>query len=136
MSSIKFTKERNYLEKRLENLKRFNSRQEKDSLLSEDNTSTGLAKILSNITPDNKKEAYAFITELRKISVSDIIDLMVTCPHCKQINNFNVDVDEFLNLDEQYSFRNQAVPVGLFENPEDIINIADIESMSVRIYRN
>ena len=134
MKQSLFTKETKYLENRLAKIDRFNSGQEKDGLLSEDSSALGIAKILSNITPTSEQEAYAFLIELRKISVSDILDLIVTCPNCNTVNNYQANVDDFLNLNERFRFKETTLPVGIFSEPSDIINNTNIDDLSIAEY--
>jgi len=104
----------------LNNLKRYNTFQEKEGMLyslDDEKTAMKMAKILGS-NPNNEFEAIAFIFKLREISVSDLIDLNHVCPECDYMNLQVVSIPNmfFKDLDNI----DESVPIGLFNDIEDI----------------
>ncbi len=115
---MEYLKSKNFLEDKLNSLKKYTTYQEKEALLLEDDASfSETVAILSDITPINELEAVAMIFKLREISVSDIIELTQTCPHCNYPDIHQIEIKEFFNFKSTLD-----IPIGLFENIDDIIN--------------
>ena len=127
---MKYTKSKNYLNDRFKKLKKYTSSQELEVLLLEDNaTPIEVLSILSNIKTTNETEAMAFIFKLREISVSDLIEITKSCSECNYMNVHNIEIDEFFNLDI-----NTELPLGIFSEPEDIINTKTANKLILKEY--
>lgn len=133
---INFLVSLNFLEERLQQLKRFNSSQERDALLIDDDESDiEILKCLTDIKPINNLEASAFLLKLREISVGDELELMVTCPHCKIMNDPRIDLSTIFALDNPYFLEDGTqIPVGLFEDISEIINTLEADKLSMKEY--
>jgi len=123
MNDIEFKVEHNFLKKRLESIKRFTCKEEKEILLTgEDSTSfSEICDILKITKPINELEGIAFIIKSSEHSVSDIYSSMDECPNCGIINENIIELENIINIDIE-----SDIPIGLFDTPEDIINNTDI----------
>jgi len=126
---IKFSKPRDYLEKKLKTIPRYKTREEREVLLLEDNESLDtVLKILLNIKSLNDLETLAILIKAREISVSDLLSGMIECPNCKIVNDYNIDLSEVINLDPDFLMTTEEnekypnFPIGLFNNVDEIIN--------------
>ena len=121
----------NFFFDRLNQLKRFNTLQEKNALLVEDTEPvSSILKELTDLTPINELEAQAFLLKLREISVGDEIELIVTCPHCNTMNNPFFPIEKCFNK-IPLKFKGKKIPYGLFTTPETIINT---DNLSLKDY--
>jgi len=120
----------------INNLKRYNSGQEKEALLylmEDDITALKTAQILG-ANPKNEFEALAFIFKLREISVSDLIDLTYTCVNkdCKYQDALHISIPDMFWKDDELD---EAVPIGLFQDLDSIEeDIKDINILSIMDY--
>ena len=126
---MKFIKEHNFLEKRLEKIGRYNSLAEKNVLLEDDLSNIEVFKLLypnSELDPINEIEASAFILKGIENSLNDYIDGMQECS-CGVLNDFNLDIEEMINTNIE-----TKLPIGLFENLEEFIE--DPDELTVKEY--
>lgn len=130
----------NDLEQKLNKLKRFNTLQEKNALLVEDEKP--IYDVVSELTdqiPENELEANMFLLKLREISVSDTIDMIITCPHCGALNDNSISLENFININSPKIFKDSSgksikLPIGCFNSVEDIINNKEAERLTLKEY--
>jgi hypothetical protein len=144
-SKIKFTKERNYLQNKLKKLPRYCTSQEKEVLLIDESESTYadyldilLPNLPENLKPINEIEEMLYLIYLRSNSVSDIISGIVECPSCKQLNDYNIETDDMINLEYNYSDTfddfEDNFPIGVFTCINQIINKKEQNKIIVKDY--
>ena len=132
---IIFTKDAQYLTKKLSKLAKFSTQQEKMGLLVD--TDKPLSDILNELSPVvaiNENEAKIMLFKLREISVSDIAEFMITCGSCKAMTEYQVPVNEFIDLTGNFYIDDKLLPKGYFNSIEDIINTTDIDNLSLKLY--
>jgi len=101
-------------------LKPYTTKHEKKVLLASDDTSyIEILEILSDVKASSEMEAIYLILKLREQSVSNVVEGMVNCPKCKTLNEFQIDLEDESNLD-------YTIPIGVFEDVEEIVNLDDI----------
>ena len=116
---MKFKVDMNYLPNKVKNLKAYSTAQEKDILLASDDLSDiEILGMISDVKADNELEALYLTLKLREISVSDVLEGMIDCPSCQTLNQFQIELNEDLDLDE-------SIPIGIFKSLSDIIVDAD-----------
>jgi hypothetical protein len=140
---MKFTKERNYLHNKLKKLPRYTSFQEKEVLLLDEEESTLkdyldvlLPNLPKNLKPINELEEIAYLFYLRSNSVSDLLTGIVECPGCKIINDYNIELDDLLDL-KSYELEDSEYtnfPIGLFTDLNQIINNKDTDKLIIKDY--
>lgn len=120
---MKFNKSKDWFKNRLKSLKPYTSKQEMEFLLldDEDLTYTKILSVLSDIEPLSDFEAAALLFKLREISVSDLIETTKSCEHCKFMDLYNIEIQEFFNLNYKSS-EIEDLPLGLFTKNEDVIS--------------
>jgi len=118
---------------RLKDVRRYNSWQEKEALLlslSDEVDVIEIANILG-LNPINNLEAEALILKAREKSVSESIEITSSCPKCKYINLYNVEIEDMFFKDKI----NNNLPEGLFESiseiPDDVLNL---DNLSIEEY--
>lgn len=151
---IKFNKPVDFLESRLKQIPRYNTGNEKEALMLEDDED--FITIFNTLCPDspvkpiNEYEAIIFIFKAREISVSDIIEGVKECDNCNMVNNFQIDITKFYKFDRivhedgweeecdihsvkiPEKFKN--IPIGVFEKIEDIMDEEEIDKLVVKDY--
>ena len=134
--SVNFLVPLNFLEERLLSLKRFTSAQERESLLIDDDEPDSVVlNCLTDVKPINTLESSAFLLKLREISVGDELEVMTTCPHCGAMNDLRIDLSKLFVLNEPYFLENGIqVPIGLFEDIDEIINTLEADKLSMKEY--
>jgi hypothetical protein len=128
-----FNKEVDYLENRLDKIKRYKTFHEKEALLLDDEST--IMDYYNTLQPDgikplNEFEALAFIIKAREISVSDILEGMYECKKCKTVNDIKVELNTLINTD-LYSEEYPDFPIGLFETMDDIMDEEVSDEISV-----
>lgn len=113
---------------KLKKVKRYNSFQEKEALLSildEDSIDIINTSKILGLSPVNKLEAEALIMKAREISVSESIELTSSCPNCDYINMTSVDIPSMFFKGEIDS----KIPEGIYEDLSevDIEGLEDLE---------
>jgi len=105
----------NYLHDKVKKLKPYNTKQEKETLLADDDSTLyEILSIISNTSPKNEPEALYLMLKLREMSVSDVLDVRVECPKCSAVNEFQIPIFSQDELDT-------SIPIGLFETIEEFI---------------
>ncbi len=133
-SNIKFIVSHDFLEKRLNKLEKFTTKQEIEGLLVEDDESIiNILSKLSDIEPINEDEAKIFLLKLREISVDDKMESLLSCSHCGTVNQFQFDINEFINYDTFY-FNDVLIPQGIFKAASDILSDKDLDKMTFKEY--
>ncbi len=127
---MKFKISNTYFEDKLNSLKRYTTKQEKEVLLAEDDTSLiDILALLSDVVPINEYEATALLFKIREISVSDLIEFTHECKSCEYMNILNIEINSLFNLEKNYDF-----PVGLFTTVDDIINTKESDDIILKDY--
>lgn len=127
-----FTKSKTWFIDRINSLKRYTSKQELDALLVEDDKPIfDILEALSDIKAINELDAFALIFKLRESSVSDLIELTKPCQKCNFMNIYNIEIDEFFDLDFE---RDNDIPLGLFTSLDDIINTKTQDDLILKDY--
>ncbi len=122
------------LDERTENLRKYTSGQERNALLiDEDKPLEDVLSELSDVKIEREGETSYFILKLREISVSDVVEMLVTCQECQTLNEKQIKISEFIN-DEEYKFKGETLPRGFFTEPEEVINTDDLENLSWNDY--
>jgi hypothetical protein len=123
-----------FLKERLNSLKKFSTELEKESLFVDDDEDIReILKIFTDVVPINDLEAEALLLKLREISVGDEIEYIVTCHHCKMMNNIVVLTSDFYDL-KPVEYKGNVIPVGLFSSIDTIINNEEMEKLNVAQY--
>ncbi len=131
---MKYKVELNYLENRINSLKKFTTFQEKNALFIDDHISIlDVVKELTDIIPINELEAEIFLLKLREISVSDIIEVVVICPECDAPNPAEIKIPDIINIQPTY-FKEEIIPCGIFNNINEILSDDVAESLSLKDY--
>ncbi len=132
---LKFIVSHDHLKNRLNELKKFSSKQEIAGLLVEDDESIlEIVKELTNISPVNEEEAVMFLLKLREISVDDTMESIISCTHCNTMNQLQLEMSEFINYDTKFTFNDNVLPKGIFKTASDIINNRDLDKLSFKEY--
>jgi hypothetical protein len=112
--------------KYLDNVEGYTTLQEKNASIEllniksdEDEDILKISKILG-LNPSNELEAMAFIFKAREKSVSNIIDVMITCD-CGEINMIPVDIETLFFKDKEKLHTD--IKIKLIQNFEDIVEI-------------
>jgi hypothetical protein len=131
---MKFKVSDDFLQMRLNSLKRFKTKQELNALLvSDDDPVETLLAELTDIVPINEAEAYAFLLKLREISGGEDIEFIITCPNCTTMNNPRLPIEVCFVFDD-YIWNDQVLPKGMFTSPDSIINSTELDNISLRDY--
>jgi hypothetical protein len=123
---MEFKLEKDFLEKRLKQIKMFTVKEEKSVLLNIDEENISISDISeivlknSNLTPLNELEAVALIIKASEISVQDVKDQMFECQNCNAINEIQINLESIINTNFE-----SDIPIGLFAGIDDIIENAD-----------
>ncbi len=126
---MKYKKSKTWYQDRLDNLKRYTTKQEKEFLLLEDDVPLiDKLKTLTDTKPLNELDAMALMFKLREISVSNIIEIQQEC-HCGSVNAYNIDTNDFFNFDFE-----DGIPLGVFESINDIINTKITDKLILKEY--
>ncbi len=115
----------------------YTTSQEKAALLVSDDDP--LEKVLSKLTdipPMNEKEAEALMVKAREISVSTKIEYIISCKGCGTTNNFMIPIEPFFDFEIDYYYHNKIIPKGIFESPDDIINNAEADNLTLLEYND
>lgn len=124
----------NELEQRFKLLNRFTTFHEKNALFVDDHCSIiDVVKELSDVVPKNEIEGELFLLKLREISVSDVIEVIITCPECDTINTEEIHIPELLKIEYSY-FNDKVIPYGVFDKVEDILSEEDAENLPLKDY--
>jgi hypothetical protein len=111
----------------------YNSLQEKNATLlglRDDKLSAlDLCKIL-NISAKNEIEAMALIFKARYVSVSEYIDYTHKCEKCSYNMTGSYKIDDLFFKEVP----DESVPIGLFENVEDILTKEDLSQIDIIEY--
>ena len=111
ISSVKYKVPQDHLLVRMNELKPYNCLSEKNALLLDDASSyRDYAKIITDQEVTTEQEAIFYILKLREMSISDIIDVTIECPHCRMMNSFQLEVKDFYCVNPK---RQENVPVTL-----------------------
>lgn len=118
----------NFKEK-IEKIKRFTSRQEKESLLETMSGDYNIFKIceILEIEASNKLEAEALIMKAIEISVSENLETKSSCPACSKVNLNSIPINEFFFNSENILLEN------IIDDVSEIDNI-DFENMDITYY--
>jgi len=136
-----FTKPDLYLPNKLDGLTRFNSRQEKDALLVDDDKPlSDIVKVLTDVTPLNETEAGIILLQLRANSVTDLVEYIVTCSECNAMSDFNISISEFINLKSEFYIHTEEgeflLPIGVFESASEVINSLYLDVCSIKTIKH
>ena len=122
---MKYKVPMSYLLDKVKTLKPYSTAQEKDSLIAPDDISNiEMLKLLSTVEARSEIEAIYLLLKLREISVSDVLEGMIDCPSCKTLNQFQLELNEDMDLDE-------SIPIGIFENVDDIMDSDDMPILEI-----
>jgi len=125
MSKEKFKLPLDYIQKKVKSLKPYSTEQEKNVLLSPDeNTAKEILALLSDVKVSSEPEALYFLLKLREISVSDILEGMIECPSCQAMNQFEIELNEDVDVHED-------IPVGIFTEADDIIDTDELPILEI-----
>ena len=116
-----------YLQDKVKSLKAYSTGQEKEALLAPDEFSNiEMLELLSSVKPINEVEAMYLLLKLREISVSDVLEGMIDCPSCETLNQFQIELNIDLDVDE-------SIPVGIFESIDDIAEADEMPLLEVNV---
>ena len=122
---MKFKVKMSHLPDKVKSLKPYSTAQEKEALIAPDEISSlEMLAILSDVKADTEAEAIYLLMKLREISVSDILEGMIECTKCKTLNQFQVELDQDMDL-------NECVPIGVFESSDSVIDTDDMSILDV-----
>ena len=114
-----------HLQDKVKTLKAYTTAQEKEALLAPDELSNvEMLELLSPIKAKNEIEAVYLLLKLREISVSDVLEGMIDCPSCHTLNEFQIELNEDVDVDE-------SIPVGVFDNIDDIMDADEMPVLEV-----
>jgi hypothetical protein len=138
--NLVFNKPPDFLKERLYKVPRYRTREEKEALLIDDDIQDFRLYYdtlcpNSPIEPLNELECVAFIIKARENSVSDIIEYILECRHCKTINDIKISTEDLINLDiEVPDYPN--FPIGLFTSLDEILDESISDNLSITEYNH
>jgi len=124
-----------HLLNKVKSLEPYSTAQEKNALLAADDLSNmEMLGILSPVKASSEAEAVYLLLKLREISVSDVLEGMIECSECQTLNEFQIELNEDIDLDE-------SIPIGVFESTDEIantdtMNILDINKLEEKVQSN
>lgn len=116
----------------LDGLIPYNSIQEKRALIQQADGEKNPIKIVKVLGEDSKNrfEAIAIIFKKRENSVSDLIEYNHKCPSCDYLDIASVSITDMFFKGEV----DETVPIGLFEDLEEILSEEVINNLSIVDY--
>ena len=122
-------------------LKSYTTEQEKNTLLKNLEGNATSMEMIKSLGYDslNENEAHAMIFKLREISVSDIVDMTLTCENCDYQDIHIISIPNMFFQDDDF----YDIDIGLFVDASDLsdenienINIQEFDSLTDRIEEN
>ena len=135
LETLEYNVPMDYLLDKVKSLKPYSTAQEKEILLASDDLSNiEILAMISDVKASTEAEALYLLMKLREISVSDVLEGMIECLECQTLNDFQIELDVDLDLDE-------SIPIGIFETPDEIINtdnmnILLVNELNEKVQRN